>query len=132
MYPAGVTAMSDATETNGSTATMPSRIGEADVKSKPKRKTAPKSKFREGFEFLRDAEYGSKAKVSLVRKTEEGNLSLSIKGFPATPDVDGVKDVATEVGLSAGLKSSIGEADATFSKSLAGEEAEAFVEIVTG
>ncbi len=93
------------------------------------KKPAPKSKFMEGFEFLRDSD-GTNPATKGVRKTEEGNLSLTIKAFPDTPDLDGVQAIAEEVGLKANVKSGIGEADYTFSKSLAAEEASAFVEIV--
>jgi hypothetical protein len=128
VIPVEVTTMN---ESNGTTVDAPvNRLGEAEVKKpKAKSKNAPKSKFREGFEFLRDSD-GTKPQASLVRKTEEGSLSLTIKSFPDDPTIEGVQAIAHEEGLKASLKSDVGQASATFGKSLKEVEAEAWVEIV--
>lgn len=94
------------------------------------RKVKVKSKFQQGFEFLRDSD-GTKKKMSLTQKLEEGSLSLTLKGISKYPTPEEVAALAEILGAAASAKSGIGAADATTTASLAGEEASAWAELVT-
>lgn len=88
-----------------------------------------KSAFQRWFIGLRDAEGGKEA-ANLVRKTEEGKLTIVIKGYPKEFTLESVCELAEEVGLKATIKSEtgVGNYEGTVTKTLAEDSASGFLE----
>ncbi len=120
--------MSDLNGSNGVATPEVSATPVNRVKRKAK-VTGTKSAFQKWFTALGEAE-GGKEGAKLNRKTEEGTLSITIKGYPSEFTLEGVCELAEEVGCKVTLKSEtgVGKYDANVTKTLTEDAASGFIE----
>lgn len=96
---------------------------------KGKVKVKKMSAFQKWHAALAGAE-GGKESTTLIRKTDEGKLTIKIKGMVREHELEEAIAVAEEFGLTAATKTEgqVGKYDCTSQKTLADDAAGGFVE----